>query len=76
MHWKSKKQKFRDGDLKIKKKFALFPKKLKDDYVVWLETYYCEYRYTVWRSLNPSWELHDSWSNETNSQKIENALLK
>jgi len=76
MRWKHNKFIRRNGDIKIVKKFAFFPTKLKDGYTVWLEKYYVTYKWRVYNSriLKDEWENVDTYTVETYEKKCENSL--
>lgn len=55
----------RDGDSKIVKKFALFPKIVDNGKtLVWLEPYWVEYRWRCWNSpkLKDDWQVSKIYS--------------
>ena len=47
MKWKTVRKEPKEGDIRVKTKFALFPIEVNNGYTVWLETYDSvqEYRY-------------------------------
>lgn len=77
MRWEYKNKSRTNGETKIVKEFAIFPKRMRDGYIVWLESYYAKYRWRAWNdpSLNDEWVLQDSWSFETHNKKIEQSLF-
>ena len=52
------------------KKFALFPKTLKDEYVVWLETYHSTETYYRFDNRQGRWVETNTWSSYTEQRKI------
>lgn len=57
---------------RTEKRFALFPKTLKDEYFVWLETYYSEETYYRFDNRQGRWVETNNWSNSTEQRKILN----
>jgi hypothetical protein len=50
-------------------RFALFPRTLKDNYFVWLEKYYVEQTYYIYRRRG-RWSDTDTWSESTEQRKM------
>jgi hypothetical protein len=54
---------------RVIKRYAYFPKELKDGYFVWLESYYVEQTYYIWNRRG-RWVNTDSWSESTEQRTM------
>ena len=62
-----------EGTKRIVKRYAWFPKTLKDNYQVWLEYYYVEQTYYIFRRKG-EWIDRDTWSESTEKRKLLNSI--
>lgn len=70
MRWKLKiKADHKEGEERIIKRYALFPKTLNDNYRVWLESYYVKQKYWIFRRKG-EWSDRETWSESTEKRKF------
>jgi hypothetical protein len=59
----------KDGERKIEKRYALFPRTLDDNYRVWLESYYVEQYYWIYNRKG-EWRDRKTWSESTEQRNV------
>jgi hypothetical protein len=77
MRFKLEASKNRNGQKKTVKKFALFPKIVDNGKtLVWLESYWVDYRWKVWDSptLKDEWQVEKIYSKSERIKQIEKTI--